>query len=441
MLFHSAIYLFLFLPIVFILYFISYRSISFDNRKILIISGLIFYSWWNIYLTPVIIFSIIFNYRLSLYILKTNNLIKKKFFLFLAISFNVIYLGIFKYTDFIILNINNLFGTKINLLNLPFPLALSFVTFQTIAFLVDCYDQNIKKIKNNFINYSLFIIFFPQLISGPIVKFNYMIDQFHIKKNKYININNITLGLLIILIGFCKKIFIADYLSIIVDQGFDEYKYLSLFDSWLVSICFTFQLYFDFSGYIDMAIGSALIFNILLPMNFNSPYKSTSLINFWQRWHITLYKFLMNYIYFPILKSLVEINFLKAMMVTFFVFAISGLWHGPTWGYIIFGCMHGIGLIINHAFRKLNIFKLNKLISWLITFLYVNLTLVFFRSPSLEHAYEIIKSMFGFNSINLMFIKDLDKLSLLALILAIIITFSFKNVGYLIEKNFNKRDI
>ena len=438
MLFHSNIYLFLFLPIVCALYFISYKQIFFDKRIILILSGIIFYSWWNIYLTLVIIFSIIFNYRLSLRIIKTNDLIRKKFFLFCGILFNIIYLGIFKYTDFVISNINAFLGTDIDLLNLPFPLALSFVTFQTIAFLVDCYDENIEKFKNSFVNYSLFIIFFPQLISGPIVKFNYMIDQFNTKKNKYINMNNIILGLVIILIGFCKKIFIADYLSIIVDQGFSDYKYLSFFESWLVTICFTFQLYFDFSGYIDMATGSALIFNILLPKNFNSPFKATSLISFWQRWHITLYEFLMNYIYFPILKNLKEINFLKAMIATFIVFAISGLWHGPTWGYILFGCMHGIGMIINHIFKKIDILKLNNLIAWSITFLYVNLTLVFFRSPTLHHAYEIIKSMFGFKSFNFIFTIELNKLSLLALILAIVISFGFKNVHYLIEKNYNK---
>ena len=163
------------------------------------------------------------------------------------------------------------------------------------------------------------------------------------KKNRLFNQRNFNLGLVIILIGLFKKILLADNLAIFVDDGFSNHQNLEFFSSWLASLCFTFQIYFDFSGYIDMAMGIALLFNIKLPQNFDSPYKARSIINFWQRWHITLSNFLMNCLYFPWIKSLKKTNFLNAMIVTFFVFIIAGIWHGPSWLFVIFGALHGIG--------------------------------------------------------------------------------------------------
>ena len=207
------------------------------------------------------------------------------------------------------MNLKSFKSININQINLPFPLAISFVTFQTIAHLVDCYNGKIEK--NSLARFSLFIIFFPQLIAGPIVKYRHMMTQFCDDNSRNFNLKNFNLGLIIILIGLFKKILLADNLAFLVEYGFTYPTNLSFYESWLTSLCFTFQIYFDFSGYIDIATGIALLFNIRLPQNFDSPYKSTSIINFWQRWHITLSHFLTNYIYFPWAKSLKNVNFIN----------------------------------------------------------------------------------------------------------------------------------
>lgn len=432
MLFHSPVFLFLFLPIVLFLYYYLSRFSKFAHEYLLIAAGIFFYAWWNVYLSPIIIISIIFNFYFG-------NLIKdelrknyKKKILIFAIFFNILFLAIFKYADFIIENINFLFNSNIDLLNLPFPLAMSFFTFQTIAYLVDCYDGNIKKTR--FTQYSLFIIFFPQLIAGPIVKYNHMMSQFDDQNNRFINRQNINLGLVIILIGLFKKIILADNLAIFVENGFSGSQNLEFFASWLTSLSFTFQIYFDFSGYVDMATGIALLFNIRLPINFNSPYKATSIINFWQKWHITLANFLTNYIYFPWVKSLKKVNFLKIMIIIFFVFLIAGIWHGPSWLFVIFGALHGLGLITNHVYRKLFDFKLNKYIACFLTFNYINLTFVFFRSDNLNNSLSIIKGMLGLNGFELTNYFQ-DKINILIILLiALIIVFCFKNTSYLIDK-------
>lgn len=438
MLFHSLNYLLLFLPSVFVIYFLLRKFSNNDGKILLIFSGIFFYGWWNIKFTPLIVFSILFNYFISKKILNLEENNKKKIILFFGIFCNIIYLGIFKYTDFIINNLNFFFNTNIEVFNLPFPLAMSFFTFQTIAYLVDCYDGEIKKI--NLKNYSLFIVFFPQLIAGPIVKFNNMLPQFNFYENKSVKLKNILLGLTIILIGLFKKIILADNLSISVDYGFENYQNINFIEAWISSFSFTFQLYFDFSGYIDMATGSALLFNILLPKNFDSPFKATSLIIFWKSWHITLYNFLMNYIYFPILRSFKKINFINAMLVTLIVFIISGIWHGPSWGYIIFGTLHGIGLIINHTYNKNNFLKINKFFGWLLTINYVNFTLIFFRCENLESAFGVIKSMIGLNGFEISTNLFDNYFLLFILILSVVISLSFKNINYLINNFFKKEN-
>ena len=435
MLFHSSVFLYVFLPTVFCLFFLVNKFTKIDSKLILIVSGLIFYSWWNVYLTPLIILSILFNFYLSKFLINENNSSKKKILLSI-IAFNILFLIILKYLDFLILNINYIFNTNLDFVNLPFPLAISFITFQTIAYLVDCYDGNIKK--NNIIEYSLFIIFFPQLIAGPIVHYNNMMPQFKRLKNKFINKHNIFLGITIIFIGFFKKVIIADNLSLIAEGGFIDNNNIDFFIAWLTSLSFTFQIYFDFSGYIDMATGSALLFNIKLPKNFDSPFKSTSMINFWQRWHITLSNFLMNYIYFPWLRFLKKITFTKSMIVTFFVFIIAGIWHGPSWSYVIFGGLHGVGLIINHTFNKYFDYNLNKFFAWFLTFNYVNITLIFFRSKTIENAINIIKGMLGFNDFQIVLLIDINFFLITVFLMAIIISFCFKNTAYLVDNYFKK---
>jgi len=428
MLFHSSQYLLYFLPIVFFLYYFKYKKFQFPNILTLSIASVVFYSAWNIFFLPLIIFIIISNYYLN------KILIKNKKYLLYIVSFNILILIIFKYTDFLILNFNLIFNSNLDLLQLPFPLALSFVTFQVIAFLIDSHDNNIKKVE--FKKFFLFITFFPQLIAGPIVKYNNIVPQYTLKKNRKINLNNISIGLILILIGFSKKVLIADNLGLFVDAGFDNVDSINLFESWIASVSFTFQIYFDFTGYIDMATGSALLFNIKLPQNFNSPFKATSLINFWQRWHITLTNFLTNYIFNPSVRALKEITFFKMMLIIIMVFVICGFWHGPSWMYGFFGLLHGIGLMINHIFNKYFNFILPSVLGWILTFNFVNLTFIFFRSQNFEDGLIIISKMFGLYGLsnNQSNIIDLDK-SIMLLIFCFLISLFLKNSYELFSKN------
>ncbi len=437
MLFHSPFFLFLFLPIVLFLYFFTSKYSKFIYEYILVAAGLFFYAYWDIYLSPIIIISIILNFYFAKLIKDKSESLTKKKILIIAIIFNIVWLAIFKYTDFIIQNLNIIFNLNLNQINLPFPLAISFVTFQTIAHLVDCYKGKIEK--NNLVRYSLFIIFFPQLIAGPIVKYKHMMQQFCDDNNRNFNLKNFNLGLVVILIGLFKKIFLADNLAILVEYGFTNSENLSFYESWLTSLCFTFQIYFDFSGYIDIATGIALLFNIKLPQNFDSPYKSTSIINFWQKWHITLSHFLTNYIYFPWAKSLQKVNFSNTMIVTFLVFVIAGFWHGPSWLYVIFGSLHGIGLVINHIYRRFFNIQINNYLACFLTFNYVNITFIFFRSKNLEVSINVIKGMIGSNGFSFPNFVNFDIHIIYILLLSIIISFVFKNTNYLIE-NFNSYD-
>jgi D-alanyl-lipoteichoic acid acyltransferase DltB (MBOAT superfamily) len=298
--------------------------------------------------------------------------------------------------DFFISNTNTISGSDIELLHLALPLAISFFTLQQIAFLIDSYEGLVKE--KNFLDYTIFVTFFPQLIAGPIVHHKEMMPQFANVRNKVKNYKNIAIGLFIFSIGLFKKVVIADTFAVWATQGFDVATTLNLFEAWATSLSYTFQLYFDFSGYTDMAIGAALLFNIKLPINFNSPYKATGMIDFWQRWHITLSNFITTYIYTPIVRSFDRLTFHKAMFATVITFLIAGLWHGASWMFIIFGGLHGLGLIINHYWKKRKI-KLNVVLAWFITFNFVNITFVFFRAKEWDDAVKVLGSMFSLDNI------------------------------------------
>jgi len=434
-LFHSNIFILYFFPLTLLLFFIS-NKIRFDSKIILILASLFFYSWWNINYLPLIILSILINFFLGKKIQKSQN--NKKKILLISILFNIGLLFSFKYADFFISNYNFLTNSEINKLNLPFPLGISFYTFQVITYLVDCYYGKI--ILHKFKNFALFVVFFPQLIAGPIIKYNFLIDQLNVSKFFVLRINNILKGLILFIIGFIKKVFFADQLSLIVDSGYLNYQNLNFLDSWLTSLAFTFQIYFDFSGYVDMALGCALMLNIILPINFNSPYKAYNMIHFWRKWHITLAEFLMNYIYYPLLRFFPSI---LAMLATIIVFFLAGLWHGPSWMFITFGLIHGIGVIFNHFKQKFFNFKIYLPLSIFLTFNYVNLSFIIFRSENFEQAFTIIYKMFNFSSLSSLMLSDLflglDLLkNITLLILSIVIIFIFKNSDYLINSKYLK---
>ncbi|WP_297576413.1 MBOAT family O-acyltransferase [uncultured Campylobacter sp.] len=403
MLFNSYEFIFLFLPITFFVYFyLNKRRLTVASRAFLVFASLFFYSYWNIIYLPLILSSMLFNYTVGHYLSKGNNLEKtaSKKLLGFGIFANLALLGYFKYSDFFIKNFNFVFGSNVPLLHIALPLAISFFTFQQIAYLVDSYNNETKEY--DFLNYALFIGFFPQLIAGPIVHHKEMMPQFANGKNKFINYKNITSGLFIFSIGLFKKVVVADQFAIWANAGFDSADVLNFFEAWATSLSYSFQLYFDFSGYCDMAIGGALLFNIKLPINFYSPYKSLNIQDFWRKWHITLGRFLHKYLYIPLGGNRCPKwkNYLNLMIV----FVLGGIWHGAGWGFIIWGALHGVASAIFRFYRdiatKFNI-TMPKIIAWFITFNFVNLTWIFFRANSLEDALKVLKGMIGLNGIAL----------------------------------------
>ncbi len=402
MLFNSYEFIFAFLPISFFVYFyLNNKRLTTAAKAWLVFTSLFFYSWWNIMYLPLILISVLFNYTITNTMIEYDKSKKKhlskKSLLQMGLLFNVGLLVYFKYMDFFISNVNTLFSPDIELLHLALPLAISFFTLQQIAFLIDSYEGLVKE--KNFLDYTIFVTFFPQLIAGPIVHHKEMMPQFASVKNKVKNYKNIALGLFIFSIGLFKKVVIADTFAIWATNGFDIATTLNLFEAWVTSLSYTFQLYFDFSGYTDMAIGVALLFNIRLPINFNSPYKSTGMIDFWQRWHITLSNFITTYIYTPLIRSFEKLTFHKAMFATVITFLIAGLWHGASWMFVIFGGLHGLGIVVNHYWQKKIKIKINKILAWLITFNFVNIAFVFFRAKEWDDAIKVLGSMFSLNNI------------------------------------------
>ncbi len=404
MLFNSYEFIFAFLPISFFVYFyLNRKRLTTAAKAWLVFTSLFFYSWWNIMYLPLILISILFNYTITNTMIEYDKSkrrhLSKKSLLQVGLLFNIGLLVYFKYMDFFISNTNTVFGSDIELLHLVLPLAISFFTLQQIAFLIDSYEGLVEEKK--FLDYTIFVTFFPQLIAGPIVHHKEMMPQFASVKNKVKNYKNISLGLFIFSIGLFKKVAIADTFSIWANAGFDVATTLNLFEAWVTSLSYTFQLYFDFSGYTDMAIGAALLFNIRLPINFNSPYKATGMIDFWKRWHMTLTSFITAYIYTPIVRSFKKLTFHKAMVATVVTFLIAGLWHGASWMFVIFGGLHGLGIVVNHYWqKKIKIkIKINKILAWLITFNFVNITFVFFRAKEWNDAIKVLSSMFSLDNI------------------------------------------
>ena len=395
MLFNSYEFIFLFLPFTFFIYFyLNKKRLTEVAKGFLVLSSLFFYSWWNVIYMPLILGSMVFNYCFGVELNKQNSKISKKFILILGIAANLMLLGYFKYSDFFISNVNFVFNTQIPHLNLLLPLAISFFTFQQIAYLVDSATGGTKQY--DFLNYCLFVTFFPQLIAGPIVHHKEMMPQFANLKNRVINYKNIALGLFIFSIGLFKKVVIADSFAVWATNGFDKAAVLNLFEAWATSLSYTFQLYFDFSGYCDMAIGAALLFNIKLPINFNSPYKALNIQDFWRRWHITLSRFLRDYIYIPLGGN--RKGRLRTYVNLMATFIIGGIWHGAGWTFVFWGFLHGVALVIHRIWSELG-FKMNKILAWFITFNFINITWVFFRAKEWSDALKVLKGMFGLSGI------------------------------------------
>lgn len=400
MLFNSYEFIFLFLPITVLGYYLLNRiRLTMASTAWLLFASLFFYGWWDLRYMPLLLGSILFNYTIGNLLVDYNtnrkNIVSRKSIFSTGLIGNLILLGMFKYIDFIVANFNSVANTHFELFHIILPLGISFFTITQIAFLVDCYEGLVTERK--LLNYSLFVTFFPHLLAGPILHHKDMMPQFDRVRNKVVNYRNLCIGSYIFFIGLFKKVVIADTFSKVVANGFDTATSLNLVEGWVVSLSYTLQLYYDFSGYSDMAVGVGLMFNIILPWNFNSPYKSTNIIQFWQRWHMTLSNFITTYLYAPILRSFRSVTFARSLVAIFVAMFISGIWHGAGWTFILWGSLHGGALAFNHYWRKKKL-KMPLIAAWLTTFLFVNATFVLFRAKGLGQASKVLGAMIGLGS-------------------------------------------
>jgi D-alanyl-lipoteichoic acid acyltransferase DltB (MBOAT superfamily) len=394
MIFNSYAFIFAFLPVMLLGYFWLLRQRLILGSKVWLVGGsLFFYGYWNVVYVPLLLGSIFVNFFVGSALANDKPLkVTKKALLIFGIIFNILLLGYFKYTDFLLDNFNGLFGADIPLSHIILPLGISFFTFTQIAFLVDAYKDKVKEY--DLLNYMLFVTYFPHLLAGPILHHSEMMPQFVSRWNWAVRWRNVSIGLFLFSIGLFKKVMIADTFSKWANTGFDVSATLNLVEAWATSLSYTLQLYFDFSGYTDMAIGISLMFNIRLPINFNSPYKAKDIQDFWRRWHITLSRFLRDYIYIPLGGN--KVGRYQNYSNLFAVFLIGGLWHGASWMFVIWGALHGIAIVIHRIWKDLGL-RMWGWMGWFITFNFVNVAWVFFRAKDFASVEKVLGGMIGIN--------------------------------------------
>ena len=391
MLFNSYVFVLLFLPITLAGFYLASRYVGYRGARFWLISAsLVFYAWWNPIYTWLLLGSVATNFGFGQLLQKKS--IHHKKYLIIGITANLLLLGYFKYVDFFVANINTLAATNFPLLNVILPLGISFFTLQQMAFLFDTYEGLTEE--KSFVDYVLFATFFPLLLSGPIVHHRDVLPQFHKPDAGFFDDSRFAFGLFVFAVGLFKKTVIADSLVGVVSAGFDGHGVLTATDAWISSLAYLLQVYFDFSGYSDMAVGLGLLLNIRLPINFNSPYKATSIIQFWQRWHITLTDFINAYIYMPLMRVRESFSFYYSLCVTVIAMTVVGLWHGASWNYVLFGLLHGLALVVNHLWRRFG-FKFHKALGWLLTIFWWHFTLIVFRSSSIDVSLRMLQAMYA----------------------------------------------
>jgi D-alanyl-lipoteichoic acid acyltransferase DltB (MBOAT superfamily) len=432
MLFNSYEFIFVFLPVTlagFFLLGLSSRNLALGW---LVVISIAFYAWWRPINVLIIAPSILVNFVLARWLLRlTADKTRAglaRLVLLLGIAFNVAFLGYFKYVNFLATAANDLIGTNFVLTQVVLPLGISFITFQKIAFLIDVHGRRIPSFTLR--DYGLFVLFFPQLIAGPIVHYREMMPQFQQARCRW-DKENIAVGLSLFGFGLFKKVVLADGISEYVSPIYETASAgseVTLFPAWIAAIGFTLQIYFDFSGYSDMALGLARFFGVRLPANFDSPLKATNIIDFWLRWHITLTRFLTAYLYNPLVLWLTRRRMVKRLpglggrapgvgaflqllagptLLTMFV---SGLWHGAGYLFILWGLLHGVYLSVNHAWRlfgprnwssKETYDRFMRPTGFVLTFLSVVVAMVLFRSANTDAAKELLQGLVGLNGISL----------------------------------------
>ena len=393
MLFNSPEFLYLFLPVTALGFFLLGARRQWMAAAWLALASLFFYGWWNPAYVGLLLASICTNYAVGVRLARhctSGPARKRKHILVGGVAFNLLLLGYYKYANFFVDTVNATLGVGWRVPPIVLPLAISFFTFEQITYLVDAYHGELPR--HDFLSYCLFVTFFPHLIAGPIVRPKDLLPQFTRPQTFAPSSENLATGLFIFAIGLFKKVVAADTFGGWVGPIFDVVPAVPFSDAWGAALAFTLQIYFDFSGYSDMAVGLALMLNIRLPENFESPYKATSIIDFWRRWHITLSTFLRDFVFFPF--GGLHRSAIRRYVVLGLTMLLCGLWHGANWTFVVFGGLHGAYLIINHLWRTLKI-DLPKVLCWLITFVAVVASFVFFRAQTFARAGVILRGMAG----------------------------------------------
>lgn len=392
MLFNSYEFVLIFLPLCVVGYYAIINRYK-NNKQglvLLLLFSLVYIGYTNILYLLILIPNMAVCFCLCRYMNSGRvSQGKRKSLLISGIVIEVLVLSVFKYYDFFVSSINSRFSLDMPTVNLILPLGISFYTFQQIAYMVDCYRDD--SICHTWLEYALFITYFPQFIQGPIVlqsEFMPQIRRTEIIKPDY---EMISKGLYRFTLGLSKKVLLADTLGLIVDSGYSHMEDVNAVTAAVIIVAYTLQIYFDFSGYSDMAIGVSHMLGITLPENFNSPYKAASIDEFWDRWHMTLTRFLTRYVYIPLGGS--RKGHIRTYVNVLIVFLISGLWHGAEWSFVIWGLMHGIAMLINRLLRETGI-KINKIIGSTVTFVFVNLAWVFFKAADTKEALTLISKLF-----------------------------------------------
>lgn len=409
-LFNSFEFIFFFLPITLFVFFqIGKRNYRRAAALWLVFCSLFFYGWWNPAYLSLILFSTLFNYTFGVMLGRPASQHVRKILLAMGVTVDLGILFYFKYAHFFVEQVNSVFATQYPFEKLILPLGISFFTFQKIAYLVDAYRREVGEY--NFLHYCLFVTFFPQLLAGPIVHHKEIMPQFSKDAVYKFNYEHLSLGVTLFTLGLFKKVMFADAVAVYATPVFHAAQgkvAITFFEAWGGALAYTLQLYFDFSGYSDMAIGLAYMFGITLPLNFNSPYQATSIIEFWRRWHITLSRFLRDYLYIALGGN--RKGSARRYLNLFLTMLLGGVWHGAGWTFIVWGMLHGIYLIINHAWIKVrkDLLQWNEKVgiverfaAWGLTLYAIIVGWVYFRSDSIEGANRIVKTMFGLNGISL----------------------------------------
>ncbi|HXH74626.1 MAG TPA: MBOAT family O-acyltransferase [Bacteriovoracaceae bacterium] len=447
MLFNSYFFIFIFLPVAWLGYFALNKYKMVDLAKSWLLGcSLFFYGYYNPSYLPLILVSILVNHAITTQLQNDKNERHKTSLFYFSLCFNLGLLGYFKYMNFFLDNFSALTTIHLEPLKIILPLGISFYTLQQVAYLIDVY-QGVAGEKR-FIDYALFVTFFPYLLSGPIGHYSEIMPQFESLRAKVFNYRNVALGLFVFTIGLSKKVLIADTLSGWVSDGYLHPEKLHFFHAWGTSLSYTFQLYFDFSGYSDMAIGLGLLFNIKIPQNFNSPFRAGNINDFWARWHMTLSLFIRTYIFTPLVKCMPKTTFGYSMIAMFLAMTIAGIWHGAAWTFVIYGMLHGLAIVIHYYWKKRKK-KVNYFLAWLVTFNFVNFTFIIFRSRTLTEAKHVVMGMLGlqgfqFPKMGISFINKLgakmgpymsndQNLQLIIIIVSFILIFKAQNTSELQE--------